>query len=62
MFNLNPMKDRNGGDESEIEPLCCISERTIFFGEKALVIAMRLPIMRPHQHGRTRQPDELASS
>ncbi|MBW3812565.1 hypothetical protein GOY18_20630 [Aeromonas hydrophila] len=61
MFNLNPMKAQNGGDASEIEPLCCISERTSFFGEKALVIAARLPIMRPYQHGGTRQPDEPAS-
>ncbi|WP_139731489.1 hypothetical protein, partial [Aeromonas hydrophila] len=29
--------------------------------QKALVIAARLPIMRPYQHGRTRQPDEPAS-
>ncbi|WP_049861555.1 hypothetical protein [Aeromonas hydrophila] len=29
--------------------------------QKALVIAARLPIMRPYQHGGTRQPDEPAS-
>ncbi|MUG29448.1 hypothetical protein FRN27_13900 [Aeromonas salmonicida] len=29
--------------------------------QKALVIPARLPIMRPYQHGRTRQPDEPAS-
>ena len=61
MFNLNPMTARNGGDANEIESLCCISERTVLFGEKALVIAARLPIMRPYQHGGTRQPDEPAS-
>ncbi|MFM5836446.1 hypothetical protein, partial [Aeromonas caviae] len=61
MFNLNPMTARNGGDANEIEPLCCISERTVLFGEKALVITARLPIMRPYQHGGTRQPDEPAS-
>ncbi|WP_324051823.1 hypothetical protein, partial [Aeromonas caviae] len=61
MFNLNPMTARNGGDANEIEPLCCISERTVLFGEKALVITARLPIMRPYQHGEPRQTDEPAS-
>ncbi|WP_429118662.1 hypothetical protein, partial [Aeromonas hydrophila] len=31
------------------------------FFKKSLVIAARLPIMRPYQHGGTRQPDEPAS-
>ncbi|WP_336752937.1 hypothetical protein, partial [Aeromonas hydrophila] len=31
------------------------------FFKKSLVIAARLPIMRPYQHGRTRQTDEPTS-
>ncbi|WP_429125167.1 hypothetical protein, partial [Aeromonas allosaccharophila] len=60
MFNLNPaivwidaISNKKRGD-------CLISERTNFFAEKALVIAARLPIMRPYQHGGTRRTDELA--
>ncbi|MEI4964068.1 hypothetical protein, partial [Aeromonas caviae] len=36
-------------------------QQTSTFLQKALVIAARLPIMRPYQHGAPRQPDEPAS-
>jgi hypothetical protein len=36
-------------------------QQTNAFPQKALVIAARLPIMRPYQHGGQRQTDEPAS-
>ncbi|MGQ4658467.1 hypothetical protein, partial [Aeromonas enteropelogenes] len=33
----------------------------VIFFKKSLVIETPLPIMRPHQHGGSRQPDEPAS-
>ncbi|MCF5841343.1 hypothetical protein [Aeromonas veronii] len=61
MFNLNPAIVRIDAISSKKRGGCLISERTNFFAEKALVIVARLPIMRPYQHGGTRQPDEPAS-
>ncbi|MGN4991240.1 hypothetical protein [Aeromonas sp. 97A] len=61
IFNLNPAIVKIDAISSKKRGACLISERTNFFAEKALVIAARLPIMRPYQHGGTRQPDEPAS-
>ncbi|MGU5693791.1 hypothetical protein [Aeromonas veronii] len=61
MFNLNPAIVRIDAISSKKRGGCLISERTNFFDEKALVIPARLPIMRPYQHGGTRQTDEQAS-
>ncbi|WP_323928182.1 hypothetical protein, partial [Aeromonas veronii] len=60
MFNLNPAIVRIDAISSKKRGGCLISERANFFAEKVLVIPAWRPIMRPYQHGGTRQTDEPA--